>query len=95
MGSVYSGPLYDWGYLRALIITGSFMMVFGMFMTSLCHEYWQVLLAQGFFIGIGIGCLFTPTVGVVASYFTKHRGLAMGIASAGSGTGESADSYFL
>ena len=63
------------------------MLVFGMFMTSLCYEYWQMLLAQGFFMGIGLGCLFTPTVGVIATNFTKRRGLAMGIASSGSTIG--------
>ncbi|KAF2179128.1 MFS general substrate transporter [Zopfia rhizophila CBS 207.26] len=87
LGSVYSGPLYDWGYLRALIWTGSFMLVFGMFMTSLCSLYWQILLAQGFFMGLGLGCLFTPSVGVIATYFRKRLGLAMGIATSGSTIG--------
>jgi len=87
LGSVYSGPLYDWGYLRTLIATGSFLIVFGMFMTSLCVEYWQFLLAQGFVMGIGVGCLFTPTLGVIASHFTNRRALAIGIGSSGSTIG--------
>ena len=88
LGSVYSGPLYDWGYVRALILIGSFMIVFGTFMTSLCTEYWQFVLAQGLFMGIGLGCFFTPAVGVVALHFSKSRGLAMGIASSGSTIGK-------
>lgn len=86
-GSVYSGPLYDWGYLRPLIGVGCFMLVLGMFMTSLCTQYWQVILAQGLFMGLGLGCLFTPTAGLIASYFSKKRGIALGIASSGTAIG--------
>jgi MFS family permease len=64
------------------------MLTFGMFMTSLCKEYWQILLAQGVFMGLGTGCSFTPTTGVIASYFGKKRGLAMGIVSTGSTIGK-------
>lgn len=64
------------------------MLVFGMFMTSLCTQYWQIVLAQGLFMGLGLGCLFMPTVGILATYFFKKRGLAMGIASSGSSIGQ-------
>ncbi|TVY21568.1 Aspyridones efflux protein apdF [Lachnellula arida] len=87
IGSVYSGPLYDQGYFRPLIATGCFMLVFGMFMTSLGTQYWQQVLSQGLFMGIGLGCLFMPCLGILASYFVKRRGLAMGIASSGSTIG--------
>ena len=46
------------GYVRLLLAGGSFLIVFGQMMLSLCHEFWQALLAQGFCIGIGAGCLF-------------------------------------
>lgn len=88
MGSVYSGPLYDQGYLRSLISFGSFMLVFGMFMTSLGTQYWHQILSQGLVMGLGLGCLFMSATAIVASYFTKRRGLAMGIASSGSTIGE-------
>jgi MFS family permease len=51
-----TGPIYDAGYHRWLIIFGSFLLVFGQMMLSLCHAYWQVLLAQAFCIGIGMYC---------------------------------------
>lgn len=47
------GPIFDRGYLRWLLFFGSFMIVFGHMMLSLCHTFWQCLLAQGFVIGIG------------------------------------------
>ena len=82
-----AGPIYDRGYLRLLLLTGSFMVVFGMMMLSLCHEFWQALLAQAFCVGIGAGLLFVPTVSVIPTYFTTNIGLAIGIASSGSSLG--------
>lgn len=84
---VFAGPIYDRGHLRALLLIGSFMVVFGHMMLSLCHTYWQVLLAQGFVIGIGTGCLFVPCVAIVPQYFSTKLGMALGIAASGSALG--------
>jgi MFS family permease len=81
---VITGPLYDAGYFRPLVFTGSFLVVFGMMMTSLCTEYWQVILAQGLCVGIGSGCLFIPSVAIVSTYFSTKKSLATGIAASGS-----------
>lgn len=82
-----SGPVFDRGYLRPLLCVGSFGIVFGFMMLSLCKEYWQVLLAQGFCIGIGSGLLFVPAVAILPTYFTTRLGLAMGLAASGSSMG--------
>lgn len=82
-----SGPLYDRGYLRALLISGSFLTVFGYMMTSLCTTLWQAILAQGFCIGIGGGLLFVPSVAILPTYFRRKIGLAVGLAAAGSSMG--------
>lgn len=82
-----AGPIYDRGYLRLLLLTGSFLVVFGYMMLSLCTSYWQALLAQGFCVGIGGGLLFTPTVSLLPTWFTTHTGLAIGIAASGSSLG--------
>lgn len=63
------------------------MLACGMFMTSFCTKYSQILLAQGFLMGLGMGCLFTPATSLVAQYFSKRRGLAMGIVTSGSTIG--------
>ncbi|MCJ1392631.1 hypothetical protein MMC18_005501 [Xylographa bjoerkii] len=83
----FSGPIYDRGYLRTLVILGSFGVVFGLMMLSICTTYWQALLAQGFVVGIGAGCLFVPCVAVLPTYFNTRLGLAVGLASAGSSLG--------
>ncbi|KAI6080918.1 MFS general substrate transporter [Hypoxylon rubiginosum] len=86
MGAVV-GPIYDRGYLKPILFVGSFFIVFGHMMLSLCTQYWQVVLAQGFVIGIGGGCLFVPSLAVLQPYFSKNLGLALGIAATGSSAG--------
>lgn len=82
-----SGPLYDRGYLMGLLLVGSFLVVLGNMMLSLCHEFWQCILAQGFCIGIGAGLLFVPGVAILPTYFRKNLGLAVGLAASGSSMG--------
>ncbi|KAK0735064.1 major facilitator superfamily domain-containing protein [Lasiosphaeria miniovina] len=81
---VIAGPLFDAGYFRHLLVVGLFLIVFGQFMTSLCTVYWQVLLAQGFCVGIGMGLTFLPSAAILSQYFAKRRALALGISSVGS-----------
>ena len=87
MVGAFTGPIFDRGYLRYLLIVGSFGVVFGHMMLSLCNNYWQSLLAQGFVIGIGGGCLYIPAVAVLPQYFTTKLGLAIGVAASGSSMG--------
>ncbi|KAJ5887890.1 MFS general substrate transporter [Penicillium taxi] len=84
---VFTGPLFDAGYFYVLLSLGSFLVVFGMFMTSLCTEYWQLILAQGIAVGLGSGCLFIPSVAIVSTYFTTKRSFATGLAASGSSLG--------
>ena len=49
MVGIVSGPLVDSGYLRPLMISGSFLTVFGLMMTSLATKYYQV--SHIFFVG--------------------------------------------
>jgi hypothetical protein len=38
-----------------LLIAGTVVLNLSVFMTSLCKEYWQFILAQGLLQGVGIG----------------------------------------
>jgi MFS family permease len=82
-----TGPIFDAGYFRSLLFTGSFLVVFGMMMTSIASNYWQIFLAQAICVGIGAGCLFVPTVALISTYFTSKITIATGIAASGSGIG--------
>jgi hypothetical protein len=80
-------PHLDRGHLRLLLLIGSFGVVFGFMMLSLCTEFWQALLAQGFVIGLGGGMLFVPSVAILPTYFSTKIGLAIGLAASGSSMG--------
>jgi MFS family permease len=83
-GGLFSGPLFDMGYFRHLLFSGLFLIIFGQFMTSLCTEYWQVLLAQGVCIGLGCALVFSPSTAVLSQYFSRRIALATGVGSSGS-----------
>jgi MFS family permease len=85
---VLTGPIFDMGYFKSLISVGSFMVVFGMLMTSISTKYYQIFLAQGVCVGIGGGFLFIPSVAIIAMYFHKKRSFAIGLAASGSSIGE-------
>lgn len=81
---VLTGPLYDAGFMLPLLYTGSFLVVFGHMMLSLCHTFWQALLAQSLCVGIGAGLLFVPSIAIISAHFTTKLPLAVGIAASGS-----------
>lgn len=82
-----TGPIYDAGYVRSLVATGSVLVVFGQMMLSLSTTYWQVFLAQAVCIGLGTGCMFVPCVAILSTYFSTRVATAMGLAAAGSSLG--------
>ncbi|KAI9040056.1 MCT family MFS transporter [Aspergillus affinis] len=84
---VVTGPLFDAGYFHALVGFGTFMLPFGLMMTSISTQYWHFILAQGVCIGLASGCLFVPSVAILPQYFKNKRGFANGLAASGSSIG--------
>ena len=81
---VFVGPVYDKGHFRALVYSGSCLIVLGTMTLSICTTYWQIFLAQGLCIGLGGGLVFIPGVTIIAALFTKRRAIAIGIVSSAS-----------
>ncbi|SMN19048.1 similar to Saccharomyces cerevisiae YOR306C MCH5 Plasma membrane riboflavin transporter [Maudiozyma saulgeensis] len=84
---IITGPLFDRGYFKALLIIGSFMIVFGIMMSSLSTTYYQVMLSQGICMGVGMGALWVPSLGVCVQYFLKYRSIAITLAASGGSIG--------
>ena len=84
---VLTGPLFDKGHFRALLLAGSFLVVFGIMMNSLSTKYYQVMLSQGVCMGIGMGFLWVPSLGICVSYFQKYRSIAITLAASGGSVG--------
>lgn len=83
-----SGAASDTGHFKLVLRTGMALWLLGIFMTSICQQYWQFVLAQGFCIGIANGCMFVPMISVVSTYFdATKRSFAIGLTLCGSGTG--------
>ncbi len=87
-GGLFAGPLYDASYARPLMAFGSFMMVLGLMMTSLCKTYAEFILAQGLTVGIGMGCLMMPALAILFQYFPNRLALPIGIATSGGSIGK-------
>jgi hypothetical protein len=52
--ALISGHLFDLGYLRSTLIFASINLVTCSFLIAECHEFWQLLLCQGFGIGVSL-----------------------------------------
>ncbi|KAF3482539.1 uncharacterized protein GIQ15_05298 [Arthroderma uncinatum] len=86
-GAVVTGILTDLCGPKWLLRGGTVLALLGIFMTSLCREYYQFFLAQGLLFGLGVAGLFLPSYIATSLYFVKHRALALGITVGGSSIG--------
>jgi nitrate/nitrite transporter NarK len=60
---------------------------------SYASQIWHLYLLQGVLVGIGVGCLYVPSLPVISQWFDRRRSLANGISAAGSGIGGSVFSF--
>ncbi|KAI8897002.1 major facilitator superfamily domain-containing protein [Globomyces pollinis-pini] len=74
------------GY-RFLCVFGGSCIILSGFLAASATEYWQLLLSQGVLFGIGCSLAFYPGLTIISHYFSKRKGLAIGIAVSGSGLG--------
>lgn len=85
--SIPLGWLADrYGPARIASISG-LMMGIGLILASCITDLWQLYLTFGILTGIGAGGTFAIGMGVVARWFVKKRGFALGIVAAGVGLG--------
>ncbi|KAK0186473.1 major facilitator superfamily domain-containing protein [Armillaria mellea] len=66
---------------------GTCIMCIGLISASFSTHIWHLYLTQGVLFGVGSGFAFIPAVCIPSQWFTKHRGLATGIAASGYGVG--------
>lgn len=72
---------------HSVMFVGVALQTGGFVAASFATEIWQLYLSQGVCVGVGVGCLFIPSVAVTSQWFDKKRSLANSINSAGSGFG--------
>ncbi|KAF8227102.1 MFS general substrate transporter [Tricholoma matsutake] len=81
------GRLFDLGYFRTLFLSSSAVLVVSTFLVAQCNQYWQFLLCQGIAAGLACGGIFGPTTSIISHWFSRKRGLAMGLVAVGSSLG--------
>jgi MFS family permease len=82
-----SGPLSDRFGSRRLALIGMALIGAGLALASFARTLPTVYAAYGLGVGLGVGCSYVPSMGVVQRWFIKNRGFASGLASSGIGVG--------
>lgn len=85
--AIISGRALDAGLFRPTILIGITFQLVGLFTMAQSTTYWQLLLTHGVLTGIGGGIFFCPVMGLISTYFDKHRGIALGFATSGNAVG--------
>lgn len=83
-----TSPLLNKGYFRICFTGGSIMIVIGLVLASFCTQWWQLMLAQGLVVGIGMGFAFSAGIVILTSYFSTKLGIATALSASGSSVGE-------
>src|SRR5262245_37141217 len=86
-GSLMWGVLADrWG-ARRVVIAGGFLLGLGLAASSQITALWQLYVALGLGVGVAAGAFYAPLTTTVTRWFSKNRGLAVALVSAGTGFG--------
>jgi len=85
--SVVTGKLSDRYGPRILITLGGIMLGTGFLLMAQVRSLSHVYLLWGICIGLSFGCLVIPIMSTIPGWFARRKGLAVGIATVGFGTG--------
>lgn len=73
--------------IRIVLIAGTIFVGLGLILAGFSTEIWHLYLTQGVMFGFGASCVYVAAMGVGPQWFTKRRGMALGIIASGSGIG--------
>ncbi|KAI9207840.1 major facilitator superfamily domain-containing protein [Polychytrium aggregatum] len=85
--AIPAGRLADkYGY-RPVAIIGGALTGLGYIASSFATEAWHIWVSQAVLFGVGSSFAYMPAISIISQWFEKKRGMAVGIAVAGSGVG--------
>jgi MFS family permease len=87
IGSFLWGALSDRTGPRMVVGAGGLLLGLGLVLASRAQTVGQFTLVYGGLVGLAVGAFYTPLTTVVSAAFTRNRGLALGLISAGAGLG--------
>ncbi|KAJ2714571.1 hypothetical protein H4R19_001661 [Coemansia spiralis] len=82
-----TGALADRRGYRTTAYIGTVLCSSAYILASFATKVWQLMLTQGLLFGIGASFLLAPSNSIAPQWFRRHRGLASGVAIAGSSLG--------
>ncbi|XP_033730761.1 monocarboxylate transporter 13-like, partial [Pecten maximus] len=71
---------------RPVVLAGAILMALGMLLTGFASNMALIFFSFAIVEGLGMCLVYSPAVVIVGKYFTKRRGLAVGIASSSFGS---------
>jgi len=85
--SIWIGWLADKHGAKKIMLFCGFMMGLGLVLTSQITQLWQFFITYALIEAIGLSGTFGIATALTARWFTRNRGFALGIVSAGIGVG--------
>ncbi|KAJ1668804.1 hypothetical protein IW140_000128 [Coemansia sp. RSA 1813] len=85
--NIITGALADKIGYRLTAYIGTVLCTAAYILASFSDKVWQLILTQGVLFGIGASFLLAPSISIPPQWFEKNKGLASGIAVAGSSFG--------
>jgi MFS family permease len=86
-GSFAWGMLSDRVGTRRVAGAGGFLLGLGLVASSQATALWQLQLCFGIAVGFAVGAFYAPLTATATKWFTRNRGLAVALVSAGIGLG--------
>ena len=87
LGYICVGALIDRYGVRRIVAPLAVLLFIGYLLLSTMTALWQLFLYYGVIVGIAYSCGYGPLTSLVPRWFTKRRGLALGLVTAGFGLG--------
>ncbi len=87
LAGAVAGWIGDRYGIRPVVVAGGVLLPSGLALASVADQLWQVYLAYGPLVGLGVGCCYAPLIGTVGRWFERRREAAMALLLTGVGTG--------
>ncbi len=86
-GSLVWGALSDRFGSRPVVVAGGALLGLGLVASSQARSVSALYVTFGALVGFAVGAFYAPLTSTTTKWFTRNRGLAVGIVSAGGGLG--------
>jgi len=83
VGGFLWGWLFDRYGVRLVVLSGGLLQGLGLVVASQTQSLPVFLTVYGTFVGLAVGAFYVPLTAATASWFTRHRSLAVSLVSAG------------